>query len=194
MLLVTSLWGYGCIAAIDDNSADDDDAEWDYDEWHAGTATLTFSGSVPWQGTDHVIELVDDGSNQPIDIKCTAGIDPEPGYGGELNLRVGTTEPAGVLQSFSLHMRDSWFFGNGTWHFWHGDDYGFIEINAPDATGALWKVPWDDPEQKTCEGQYYDGGARGDWTCLDLPMYDANSDEGDDVLSRVDLRFEWDCS
>lgn len=165
-------------------------------EWSAGTVTLDLGESAPWGGSmdgSYVIEGTDD--ETAPSVTCTSR--PDNSEGGEFNLRAENpdTDSADGLTAITLHVRKMAYTGDGEYSFWHGDDYGFIDLALTTSDGDSWTVSNDDPDQSECILTIADGGRSGDAECLDLPLDSTDWVAGmdDQPEARIDLAFEWSC-
>jgi len=167
-------------------------------EWSAGTVALDLGESVPWAGvTDGSYVIEGSGDDTGPSVSCTSR--PDNSEGGEFNLRAEAegldAGAAEGLTAITLHVRQMAFAGGGEYSFWHGSDYGFIDLSLTTADGDVWTVPYHDPDGNTCTLTIAEESQSGRADCSGLPLESTDYVPGmdDQPEARIDLGFEWSC-
>jgi hypothetical protein len=167
-------------------------------QWETGSMILEFGDTAPWPDAgDGSYGIEDLGDDAGPTVSCSSR--PDNSEDGEFNVRAAAQDleetSANGLSTIQLHVRKMAFTGDGETSFWHGDDYGFIDLSMTTPDGDRWSVPYHDPDQNTCDLTLTEGGRIGHAECLDLPLDsdDFTPGEDDQPEARADLVFDWEC-
>ncbi len=157
----------------------------------SGEVSLTFA-DPPWAAEANVT-LTFVSADDETEVRCSSR--PDNSEGGEFNLSASGEVAEGDPHSASVHLRQMGYTGDGEYGFFHGSDFGFLQLDVNPSSGLAWHVPYFDPLENRCEGTLSDNGSTGSWQCLDLPL---NSDgwvepEDNSPEARADLFIEWTC-